>query len=114
MVVHEDDRESLTLSGEGIKDIKKKILAGPRDGYNGYLRHFTLGPGGHSPLHSHDWYHVAYILGGRGKVLLGEEEHPLEPGTTVYVRANLRHHFVNTGGTEMRFLCLVPEHGDAY
>ena len=114
MIIHESQRENAAQTGEGLQAVTKKILLGPKNGFSGYLRQFTLGPGGHSPLHSHDWYHVAYILEGQGKVLLDGREHAVRAGTAAYVEANREHQFLNTGDSEMRFLCLVPENGDSY
>ncbi len=36
---------------------------------------------------------VYYIISGRGFIQVGEESHPVEAGTLVYVKANAEHRF---------------------
>jgi mannose-6-phosphate isomerase-like protein (cupin superfamily) len=36
---------------------------------------------------------VYYIISGRGFIRVGVEEHPVEAGTLVYVKANVEHRF---------------------
>jgi len=114
MVIHETERKLSVQVGDGIREVAKRILLGPKDGFNGYLRQFVLGPAGHTPFHSHDWYHAVYVLEGEGKLVLENEEHDLLRGSIVFVEAQRKHNFVNTGASDMRFLCMVPEKGDSY
>ena len=114
MVIHEIERELTEQVGDGIQDVAKRILLGPKDGFNGFLRQFALAAAGHTPFHSHDWYHAVYVLDGEGKLVLEDAEHDLLRGSVVFVEAKRKHNFVNTGASEMRFLCLVPEKGDSY
>jgi quercetin dioxygenase-like cupin family protein len=114
MIAHESELNARPVYGDGIQDVSKQILVGPRDGFNGYLREFTLGPGGHTPYHDHGWYHVVYILAGSGTVRYENQEQEIRSGSVIYVEADKSHNFANTGDTEMRFLCMVPENGDAY
>ncbi len=76
---------------------------------NFYMRMFTLAPGGHTPYHAHDWEHEVYILAGSGEVTTPSGPRPISPGFVVYVAPGEKHNFVNTGGGEMKFLCLVPK-----
>ena len=47
---------------EGAKDVRMKILVGPRDGSeNIILRHFIIAPGGNTPYHKHDYEHLVKI-----------------------------------------------------
>ena len=46
---------------------------------------------------------VYYIISGRGFIRVGAEEHPLEAGTLVYVKANVEHRF-HTITEELRVL----------
>jgi quercetin dioxygenase-like cupin family protein len=114
MVRHESEKKPYPVYGDGDKKVLKQILVGPRDGFEGYLREFTLQPGANSPYHRHDWYHVVYVLEGSGFVKIDETEHPILPGSAVHAPAGATHGFFNTGEGPMRFLCLVPEKGDAY
>lgn len=114
MIRHESDLKPYPVYGEPERQVFKQVLVGPRDGFDGYLREFTLEPDAASPYHQHDWYHVVYILEGSGHVTIDGTDHPITPGSAAHVPANVMHGFHNTGGGRMRFLCLVPEAGDAY
>ena len=114
MIAHDTEVKSRPVYGEGIQDVQKQILAGPRNGLSGFLREFTLAAGGHTPYHQHDWYHVVYVLEGTGTVRSSDEEHRVRPGSVLFVEPGEAHGFSNTGATQMRFLCLVPETGDDY
>ncbi len=114
MVRHESEIKPYPVYGEGKQQVFKQVLVGPRDGFNGYLREFTLEPGANSPYHRHDWYHVVYILEGSGVVKIEGKEQPLKKGSVVHAEAGITHGFFNTGGEPLRFLCLVPEKGDQY
>jgi quercetin dioxygenase-like cupin family protein len=114
MVAHEDDRSFVPVYGNEVEGVGKKILVGPRDGLAGYLREFRLAPGGRTPYHQHAWYHMVYVLEGEGILRVGEESFPLRPGTVAYLEADRQHGFSNSGGGDLKFLCLVPPPGDAY
>ena len=114
MVVHESERKSHPVYGEGVHRVHKQILVGPRDGFSGYLREFTLAAGGKTPYHRHDWSHVVYILEGKGSLSYEGVEQALRQGSLAYTEPNKMHGFANTGEGPLRFLCLVPERGDRY
>ena len=114
MVRHESDIERMELSGDDIKNVEKQILIGPEDGFNGFFRVFAIKPGGNTPYHRHPWWHANYVLEGKGKIVLEGKDHPIEKGSVAYIQGNKIHQFVNTGETELRFICLVPPEGDSY
>ncbi|MBN1285982.1 MAG: cupin domain-containing protein [Anaerolineae bacterium] len=79
------------------------------DGAPNYaLRFFEIAPGGHTPDHAHPWEQENFVLEGKGRVLLGETWHDLEPGDVVFVPADVRHSYENTGDAPFRFLCGIP------
>jgi len=42
-------------------------LISEKDGAPNFrLRHFVIEPGGHTPLHRHDWEHENYFISGKG------------------------------------------------
>jgi len=114
MVIHESERKTRDVYGEGLRSVRKQILVGPREGFAGYLREFTLEPKGYTPYHQHDWHHVVYVLEGEGSLRTEEGERALVSGSVVYTAPGSLHGFSNTGKAPLRFLCLVPEKGDAY
>jgi quercetin dioxygenase-like cupin family protein len=113
MVRHERKVQPVDVYGGGGR-ILKQVLMGPRDGFSGFLREFTVAPGQATPDHSHDWHHLVYVLEGEGRVKDGQDAHSLEKGVVVYIEANRQHQFTNTGPGVLRFLCLVPPTGDSY
>jgi quercetin dioxygenase-like cupin family protein len=114
MVRHESEQRPYPVYGEGARRVLKQVLAGPRDGYTGYLREFTLEPAANTPYHHHDWDHLVYILEGSGRLKIDGQEHALKAGSVVHVEAGRTHGFFNQEGERLRFLCLVPENGDSY
>ncbi len=94
---------------EGSAGCRIRCLIGPEDGAPSFsMRHFEVAPGGHTPEHAHGHEHEVFILEGTGVVRQGTQEHPLRPGTVVYVPPKQAHQFRNTGSTPLRFLCLIP------
>jgi len=114
MVRHENDIGPVEMKGNNVVGVTKQILIGPKDGYDGYLRVFTVQPGGNSPLHAHPWFHANYILEGEGKVIIDNIDHPIKAGSVAYIDGGKRHQFVNTGSAPLKFICLVPQAGDSY
>jgi len=114
MVRHESEIKSVDMVGNGVVGVTKQILVGPKDGYDGFLRVFTVQPGGKSPYHSHPWFHANYILEGEGKVVIDGVDHPIRTGSVAYIDGGKLHHFVNTGSAPLKFICLVPQAGDSY
>jgi quercetin dioxygenase-like cupin family protein len=114
MVRHETDIVPVEMKGNGVVGVTKRIVIGPKDGYDGYFRVFTIQPGGNSPYHSHPWFHANYVLEGSGKIVIDDVEHPIKTGSVAYIEAGKSHNFVNTGPGPLKFICLVPQEGDAY
>jgi quercetin dioxygenase-like cupin family protein len=48
------------------------------------------------------------VVEGQGRVLIGEIWHNVVPGSVVFVPADVRHTYVNTGDRPFRFLCGIP------
>ena len=57
-------------------------------------------------VHAHD--HGVYVLHGRGRVRLSDDEHAIGPGDVVYVAPHDRHAFEADGDVALGFLCIVP------
>ena len=54
---------------------------------------YALPAGGVDPQQPHTEDEVYYVVEGRGFIRVGEEDRPVEPGTTIFVAANVEHHF---------------------
>lgn len=114
MVRHEEEIQPVPMQGKDIEGVVKQILIGPRDGYEGYVRVFTVEPGGNTPLHQHPWWHANYVLSGEGIVTIDGTEYPVRGGSVAYIDGGKSHRFINTGSAPLKFICLVPPEGDAY
>ncbi|MCZ7546165.1 MAG: cupin domain-containing protein [Anaerolineae bacterium] len=85
------------------------VIDEEHDGAPNYaLRLFEIAPGGHTPDHAHPWEQENFILEGRGRVMLDGVWHDLEPGDVVFVPADCRHTYENTGDAPFKFLCGIP------
>lgn len=87
----------------------RQVLIGPGEGAANFtLRYFELAPGTTSSLDMHAHDHGVYVLRGRGRVRLGDQEHAIGPGDVVYVAPHDRHAFEADGDVALGFLCVVP------
>ena len=84
------------------------VISAEDEAPNFYMRVFEVEPGGHSPFHSHEWEHEAYILSGEGEVVREEGSIAVRPGTAVFIPPGETHQFKNTGEQLMRFICVIP------
>ncbi len=96
--------------GQMVVNAKKRVLIGPDCGApNFIMRLFTLGEGGFSPYHKHDWEHEVFVLAGEGIVKGGGFEKSVKAGDFIYVPPNEEHQFCNVGKEEFAFLCVIPK-----
>jgi quercetin dioxygenase-like cupin family protein len=101
--------EVTTPEEQGVEGVTMRILMSPDQGAPHFtMRVFEVTPGGHTPLHTHEWEHEVFVLAGRGAVVQNGEETLLEPDSFVLVLPNEKHQFVNKGDEVFRFICVVP------
>lgn len=112
-VSHIDMIDKKRLEAPTLKNVEKQVLVGPEQGWEGWvMRRFSLGAGGYTPRHSHDWPHIVLVTEGEGNLFLDGKDYSLTPGSTAYVTSNLKHNLSNTGSGTFAFICIVPEKGD--
>lgn len=95
---------------EGAKNVRMKILIGPRDeSGNIIMRHFIVVPGGHTPFHQHNYEHVIKIEKNKG-IAVDEKgiEHEIKQGQSLFVKPNEKHQFKNPFNEDFEFLCIIP------
>ena len=111
--VNVENKEDAPVKEEGAEGVKIKWLLDKSVGAPTFaMRHFTVQPGGHTPLHKHDWEHEVFVVEGEG-VAKGEAgETKLAFGSVVFVPPNEMHQFKNTGKKPFAMLCLVPLRGE--
>ncbi len=94
---------------EGAEGVTIRWLVSKNDGAANFaMRLFELAPGGHTPLHTHEWEHEVFIVEGRGELTFEGETRPFRQGTFIFVPEEKMHCFTNTGDGVLRFLCIVP------
>lgn len=65
----------------------------------------TVAPGCQIREHTHDRNEeVIHVLEGEGAARIEGVEHPIGPGSTVFIGKNRRHHFINRGREPLTFL----------
>ena len=63
----------------GAQGCSIRWLVGEAEGAPNFaMRQFEVAVGGHTPKHSHPYEHEVFVLEGRGVVLEGDIEHPLQ------------------------------------
>lgn len=108
-VVDYEQIESAPVEMPGAVGCRIRCLVGPEDRAPSFsMRQFHIEPGGYTPQHSHAHEHEVFVLEGSGVVLEGDVEHPLRPGTVVFVPPKQQHQFRSTGPGPLKFLCLIP------
>lgn len=99
---------------EGAKDVEMKVLLGSEEGSdNIIMRYFRVHPGGHTPLHRHNYEHLIKIEKGQG-VIIDENgnEHKVETDYNVYIAPNELHQFKSTSQDFFEFICIIPNKQD--
>ena len=87
----------------------RQILIGPEENSPLFhMRYFAVQPGGHTSLDQHPHDHGLYVLHGRARLRLGDEEYELDAGDVVYIPGNEVHQFFTLGEEPFGFLCVVP------
>ena len=95
----------------GAKGVTKQVPISTRDGSPSFsFRVFTVEPGGHTPLHSHPFEHLNYIISGTGVLMEGESEHPVRQGDFALVLPGETHQYRNTSLEHpLVLICAVPK-----
>jgi quercetin dioxygenase-like cupin family protein len=69
-------------------------------------------PPGRAPDHSHVYDEVVYVLEGEGSLHIGDESHPIGPGTCMYLPPQVVHALENGSDRPMRVLGVFHPSGD--
>jgi len=96
---------------EGARGARVKWLIPKEVAETFVMRMFIIARGGSIPEHTHDWEHEIYVLRGRGRIKVGDEEAELSSGMFAYIPPGVPHSYENTGSGEWVFLCIIPKKG---
>jgi quercetin dioxygenase-like cupin family protein len=106
---HYTDVELEAPTEKGVKDVKLRWLISKKDGAENFaMRLFEIKPGGHTPLHQHDWEHEVFILEGNGTVKNKTSEEIFKEGDIFLIPSLEWHQFVNTSNKTLKLICLIP------
>ena len=93
----------------GADSATRQILIGTDENSpNFHVRYFAVQPGGHTSLDQHSHEHGVYILHGRARLRLENDDYELNTGDVVYIPGNEVHQFFASGQEAFGFLCVVP------
>ncbi|MEA2015735.1 MAG: cupin domain-containing protein [Actinomycetota bacterium] len=105
--------DPILMDDNGIKRVNFFPMLTAKDGTPTFaMRLFEIGPGGHTPRHSHDWEHEVYIISGDGFVFKDGKEESIEKDDFIYVGPSELHQF-RAGDNGMSMICVVPNRGQS-
>ena len=89
-------------------DASTQVLLGADDGMPNFaMRKFSMQDGGGMPLHTNTVEHEQYVLRGRARIRIGDEDHEVGAEDVVYIPAGVPHSYHVLQGP-FEFLCMVP------
>jgi mannose-6-phosphate isomerase-like protein (cupin superfamily) len=92
----------------GLGALVKRVIYPETTGVKGAtLAVVYINPGEEIKLHSHPEEELYYIISGTGTVTLDDEEHPIGPGTAVYIAGNRVHGQRPTGNEPIVMVAVV-------
>jgi quercetin dioxygenase-like cupin family protein len=96
------------------KGASRQVLIGPGEERDTTfaMRRFTMEPGGGIPAHTNTVEHQQYVLGGRARIGVGDEEYDVETGSVVFIPAGVPHWYRVVGDETFEFICVVPDRPD--
>ena len=97
--------------GAGRGTVRRDLIDSD-EGAHFALRKFTMAPGGGMPRHTNAVEHEQYVLGGRGRIGIGDEVFEVGADDVVYIPAGVPHWYETIGEEPFEFLCAVPNHPD--
>jgi len=98
---------------DAAEGMHKGVLVDEADGAPNFaVRRFVLDPGAEVPEHTNAVEHEQYVLEGEYVVGLGDEEHTVSAGDTLFIPAGVVHWYRNEGDECGAFICAVPDGDD--
>jgi quercetin dioxygenase-like cupin family protein len=107
-----EDVAKSAMAMEGAKDVVRQVpISGADESPAFSFRVFTIGPGGHTPFHTHDWEHLNYIISGEGAIVTENgSEREIRQGAFALVLPGEKHRYRNTSPDQpLVMICAVPK-----
>jgi quercetin dioxygenase-like cupin family protein len=109
MIGNMNDIVAARIESPDALDASIRILVSPKEGWKDHvLRVIEIGPGGHTPKHSHAWFHVNLVLHGTGVLEVDGRTTDMDEGSYAFIPGGAVHQFRNAGTEPFRFLCIIP------
>ena len=106
--VREHDVEGDRVGPPYQRIIRHLVTPSESGSKNLWVGSSSIDPGFASNPHAHETQEeVFYCVSGRGRIRVGEEEMPLEPGVTVYVPPEHVHQLINDGDEVLKVVAVV-------
>lgn len=109
-VKHTKDVEAQVVKAGDKTTIQ--VLISAQEGPHFAMRRFVMEPGGGMPNHTNTVEHEQYVLGGHGRIAIGDEEFDVKAGDVVFIPEGVPHWYQNVGEGNFEFLCLIPNKED--
>jgi len=108
-IIHYSEADVKVFDTHPAKAVTGRVVIGKADGARNFcMRVFELAPGGHTPLHTHDWEHEIFFHSGNGSVFQEGNWAEVGTGNVVFIPSNEEHQIKNTGAGPLTFVCLIP------
>jgi quercetin dioxygenase-like cupin family protein len=106
-----DEVKKIRPDMEGASGVFKQVPISREDGAPTFsFRVFTIEPGGHTPLHTHPFEHLNYIIEGRGTVFVEGQEHEIKKGDFALILPGETHQYRNNSTIDsLLVICAVPK-----
>ena len=88
--------------------VKREVINADDGAPRFCMRVFDIEPGSSTPSHSHWWEHEVFVLSGKGVVMSGDKETPIDKDSVIFVAPDEHHCFVNNSHEILRFICVIP------
>jgi quercetin dioxygenase-like cupin family protein len=108
-------KDTHNIKSEAIADatgVTRKMLLPRSETPNFEMRCFTIQPGGEMPRHTNEVEHEQFVISGRARIGIADDEFDVQYGSIILIPANVPHWYKNTGTEVFQFLCLVPNQDD--
>lgn len=103
-----------TEYSDAAPGVIRRVLVGQNEGARDFIvRYFTVPAGGHTAYDQHEHQHGVVVVQGQGRVLLGDEWHPIGVGDAVFTDTNEIHQFAAADGEPLGFICVIPRWAEA-